>query len=129
GKQGPLGVIGVGSSIDRRFQADELAFLVNLANLLGLTLQNVRLFEQVGSVQNQWAYTFDSIGDPIFVHDQQGRVVRANRRLAHLLGKESGSLVGRGVSDLLSRKEVPYAVCPYCEGLAGEGDNPDPWLP
>ena len=129
GKQGPLGVIGVGSSSDRRFQPDELAFLVNLANLLGLTLQNVRLFEQVDSVQHQWAYTFDSIGDPIFVHDQQGRILRANRRLSHLLGKEAGALVGRGVTDLLSRKEVPYQVCPYCESLAGEGDHPDPWLP
>jgi PAS domain S-box-containing protein len=129
GKDGPLGVIVVGSKQTTRFQADEIAYLVNLANLLGLTLQNVRLFEQVASVQHQWAYTFDSIGDPIFVHDPQGRILRSNRRLSHLLGREGGSVVGRGVGEVLSRKDVAYKNCPYCEGVAGEGDEPDPWLP
>jgi len=47
GKQGPLGAIAVGSTRQGRFQPDELAYLVNIANLLGLTLQNVHLFEQV----------------------------------------------------------------------------------
>ena len=40
GKKGPLGVIAVGSGQGVRFQDDELAYLVNLANLIGLTLQN-----------------------------------------------------------------------------------------
>jgi len=42
GKRGPLGVIAVGSTRQGRFHPDELSFLVNMANLLGLTLQNVR---------------------------------------------------------------------------------------
>src|SRR5207237_767111 len=29
---------------------------------------------------------------------------------------------------LLSVKNAAYKICPYCEGVAGEGDNPDPWL-
>src|SRR5260370_11927424 len=69
GKQGPLGAIAVGSTRQGRYHPDELAYLVNIANLLGLTLQNVRLLEQVTAVQHQWEYTFDSIGDPILVHD------------------------------------------------------------
>src|SRR5437868_210349 len=32
------------------------------------------------------------------------------------------------VSDLLPRKGANYQNCPYCEGIAGEGDDPDPWL-
>jgi PAS domain S-box-containing protein len=128
GKAGPLGIICVGSNRVEHFQPDEIAYLVNIANLLGLTLQNVRLFEQLATVQKQWAYTFDSIGDPIFVHDSQGRILRANQRLSHLLGKEFSALVGRGVSQLLPRNGVAYEVCPYCDGIAGEGDDPDPWL-
>src|SRR5205814_887850 len=57
GKKEPLGVIAVGSTRQGRFQADELSYLVNIANLLGLTLQNVNLFEQVTAVQRQWEYT------------------------------------------------------------------------
>ena len=129
GKNGPLGMISIGSIRDVHFQPDELSYLVNIANLLGLTLQNVRLFEEVAVVQQQWEYTFDSIGDPIFVHDQQGRLLRSNQRLGQLLHRESGALVGRNVSELFLVKNAAYQICPYCEGVAGEGDDPDPWLP
>ena len=128
GKEGPLGIISVGSLQPVKFQRDEISYLVNIANLLGLTLQNVRLFEQVATVQQQWAYTFDSIGDPILVHDPEYRILRTNQRLGHLLGRESKALVGRTVTELLLRKTASYRNCPYCEGVAGEGDNPDPWL-
>jgi PAS domain S-box-containing protein len=129
GKDGPLGIIIVGSTQHLKFQADEISYLGNVSNLLGLTLQNVRLFEQVATVQQQWAYTFDSIGDPILVHDREFRILRTNQRLSHLLGREGSALVGRAVADLLARKSVRYESCPYCEGVAGEGDETDPWLP
>jgi two-component system NtrC family sensor kinase len=128
GKQGPLGVLAVGSAREQRFHADELSYLVNIANLLGMTLQNVKLFEQVSAVQRQWEYTFDSIGDPILVHDCAGRILRSNQRLSHLLGREGGALVGRSVMELLPVQNAAYKICPYCEGICGEGDDPDPWL-
>lgn len=129
GKEGPLGVIAIGCTRALRFQSNELSYLVNIANLLGMTLQNMRLFEQVSTVQKQWAYTFDSIGDPIFVHDSQGRILRSNARLTRLLHKENSSLTGRTVVELFPRKNANYQECPYCEGVAGEGDETDPWLP
>jgi PAS domain S-box-containing protein len=128
GKEGPLGVITVASTQTVRFQRDEISYLVNVANLLGLTLQNVRLFEQLATVQQQWAYTFDSIGDPILVHDREFRILRCNQRLSQILGREIKALPGRAVTDLLARKGANYEGCPYCEGVAGEGDDPDPWL-
>jgi len=128
GKEGPVGLINIGALPGKRFQEDELTYLVNVANFLGTTIENVNLFEQIKSVQQQWVYTFDSIGDPILVHDQEGRVLRTNARLADLLGRKSVALVGRAVSDLLNPREVPFAICPYCEGISGEGDSSDPWL-
>src|SRR5215831_8836691 len=80
-------------------------------------------------VRWQWEYTFDSIGDPILVHDGQGRILRSNQRLRHLLSREREAMVGWSVAELLSIKNAAYKVCPYCEGVAGEGDHPDPWLP
>lgn len=128
GKEGPLGIVCVASLQSVRFQRDEIAYLVNIANLLGLTLQNVRLFEQVATVQQQWAYTFDSIGDPILVHDPEYRILRTNQRLGNLLGRDNAALIGRLVTDLLPRKSASYQNCPYCEGISGEADDPDPWL-
>jgi PAS domain S-box-containing protein len=128
GKERPLGVITVATTQTLKLQPDEVSYLVNIANLVGLTLQNVRLFEQVATAQQQWVYTFDSIGDPILVHDREFRILRSNQRLSQLLGRESPALVGRAVTDLLPRKGISYQKCPYCEGVAGEGDDPDPWL-
>jgi PAS domain S-box-containing protein len=128
GKEGPLGIIAVGSTRQERFHPDEISYLVNISNLLGLTLQNVKLFEQVNAVQRQWEYTFDSIGDPILVHDRAGRILRSNQRLSQLLRREASALVGRSVMELLPVQNAGYKICPYCEGVAGEGDDPDPWL-
>ncbi|HXY01885.1 MAG TPA: PAS domain S-box protein [Candidatus Limnocylindrales bacterium] len=128
GKEGPVGLLNIGTPPGKRFQEDELTYLVNVGNFLGTTIENVNLFEQIKSVQQQWVYTFDSIGDPILVHDQEGRVLRTNTRLADLLGRKSVALVGRVVSDLLNPREAYFTLCPYCEGVSGEGDFPDPWL-
>jgi two-component system NtrC family sensor kinase len=129
GNEGPVGILNIGAQPGKRFHEDELAYLVNVANFLGTTVENVNLFEQVKTVQQQWAYTFDSIGDPILVHDGSGRIVRGNARLASLLGRESPAMIGRSVSDLFTPRASAFEVCPYCEGVAGEGDFPDPWLP
>jgi PAS domain S-box-containing protein len=129
GKEGPLGTLSIGSTRSSSFQPDELTYLGNIVNFLGLTLQNVRLFEQVRAAQKQWEYTFDSIGDPVFVHDPLGRILRGNQRLVQLLHRDFHNLIGKTVSELFSPKNSAFQLCPYCEGVAGEGDDPDPWLP
>jgi PAS domain S-box-containing protein len=128
GKKRPVGLLNIGALPGKRFHEDELAYLVNVANFLATTVENVNLFEQIKTVQQQWAYTFDSIGDPILVHDGEGRVVRGNLRLADLLGRDNHALVGRAVNDLFNPRAASFHICPYCEGVSGEGDFPDPWL-
>jgi len=128
GKKGVVGLLNVGALPGKRFHEDELTYLVNVASFLGTTVENVSLFEQIKTVQQQWVYTFDSIGDPIMVHDSEGRIVRGNLRLANLLGRDFASVVGRSVSDLFSPRAAHFKVCPYCEGCSGDADVPDPWL-
>jgi two-component system NtrC family sensor kinase len=128
GKEGPVGMLSIGALPGKRFHEDELAYLINVANFLGTTVENVNLFEQVKTVQQQWAYTFDSMGDPILVHDQAGRIVRGNARLASLLGRESPAMIGRAVGDLFNPRASSFKACPYCEGVSGAADSLDPWL-
>jgi len=54
GENGALGIIAIGATERRRFAPGELSYLVNMANLLGMTLENVRLFEEVATVRRQW---------------------------------------------------------------------------
>ena len=126
GKQGPLGMLGIGSSTPRTFESEEEHYLVNVANLLGLTVENVALFESAAASRRQWLDTFDSIDDLIVVHSLDGRIIRANRPLADRLGIEPESLVGRMVRDVLHQGTVPWVRCPYCEGSAGKAEAIDP---
>ena len=128
GKKGVVGLMNIGAMPGKRFHEDELEYLANVASFLGTTVENVNLFEQIKNVQQQWVYTFDSIGDPILVHDTEGRIVRGNLRLANLLGKDFASVVGRYVNELFSPRTGTFHLCPYCEGIAGDADSPDPWL-
>jgi len=130
GKEGALGLLGVGSAAPHQFHDDEVAFLVNVANLLGLTVQNVWLFEQIVRGQREWKYTFDSISDPVLVHDDNGIVLRVNRAVSERLGVEPAALVGRPISGIFRRVAPPTGGpgCPYCEGVAGHGDEEDEYL-
>ena len=125
GPDAALGWIVVGSRENRRFHREEITFLINVANLLGLTVQSLRLFEQIATVQRQWANTFDSIDDPILVHDPEGKIIRVNRAFEGRTGVTLERLEGRAVADVLRRGATSWNRCPYCEGVAGKGNDID----
>jgi len=126
GKDAPLGLIAVGSSSPRKYESDEDHYVMNVANLLGLTVQNLALVESVSSSQRQWEDTFDSIDDLIFVHDADGRILRTNRALAARLQLAPNEVVGRSTREVLRQGNAPWNRCPYCESAAGEAEKFDP---
>ncbi len=126
GKESPLGILGIGSSTERTFQSDELRFAVNVANLLGLTIQNTTLFEHAAASRKQWLDTFDSIDDLILVHSLEGKIVRANRAFAERVHLEPSALIDRYVRDVLRQGAVGWRRCPYCEGVGGRAEETDP---
>ncbi|MBZ5695725.1 MAG: PAS domain S-box protein [Acidobacteriia bacterium] len=128
GKEGPLGMLGIGSSSPRAFESEEENFLINVANLLGLTVQNVALFESAAASRRQWLDTFDSIDDLILVHSLDGRIIRANRALATRLDSDPAALVGRKVREVLGRGQMSWSQCPYCEGATGRSEEIDPFF-
>ena len=128
GPQAALGWILVGSTTKRRFHPEEITFLINVANLLGLTVQGVRLFEQVATVERQWANTFDSIDDPILVHDLDAKIIRVNQEFEFRAGASPRPLVGLPVAEALRQGARRWDRCPYCERAAGKGDEIDPSL-
>jgi PAS domain S-box-containing protein len=126
GKDAPLGLLGIGSSVARSFEEQERHFLANVANLVGLTAQNVALFESATTARRQWLDTFDSIDDLILVHSLEGQVLSVNRALAARLGVEATTVVGRAVSEVLRQGHTPWSRCPYCESAAGKDQAVDP---
>src|ERR1700722_7900391 len=128
GKEMPLGILGIASAESRTFEGDEENFLVNVANLLGLAVQNVTLFESAATSRRQWLDTFDSIDDLILVHSPDGRLLRANRALAARLGGEPQALHRRFIRDVLGSQDPSWGACPYCDGAAGKPERKDPFF-
>src|SRR6266853_1112783 len=128
GPNAALGWILVGSKGKRKFHREEITFLINVANLLGLTVQSLRLFEQIATVQLQWANTFASIDDPILVHDPDGKIIRVNQAFEIRVGLAPERMEGRPVAEVLQQGDIKWTRCPYCEGAAGKGIDIDAGL-
>ena len=125
GKEKPLGLLVIGFASPRVLESDEEQFLMNVANLLGLTIQNIMLIENGATARRQWLDTFDSIDDLIVVHSFDGRILRANRSLAWHLGVDPDLIEGQYLRDLLKQGSVKWNNCPYCEGAAGKAEETD----
>ena len=125
-KGAPLGLIAVGCPGRRKFRSDERHFLANLSHLLGLTVQNIVLFEAAADSRRQWRDTFDSIDDLILAHSSDGEIIRTNRAFGQRVRMEPVAIVGKQVKDVLRRGAAQWNRCPYCEGVAGKADEPDP---
>ena len=62
---------------------------------------HLELLEILLTAKLQWETAFDALADPVAVLDAQGRVVRANRALARVSGREVRDLIGMPYAELL----------------------------
>lgn len=69
--------------------------------------------EKVRQAYRHWENTFDSISDPISIHDEEFRVVRANRAFADTLGMEQREFLGKKCHELIHGSKEPWMSCPH----------------
>ena len=77
---------------------------------------------------NLLAIALDSIGDPVLIHDKDFRLLRANQAAADRLGIHRAALHGRPMNAVLARNGDGWKECPYCEDIAGSGEEIDHWF-
>lgn len=71
----------------------------------------------------EWEATFDSIADPIFIHDMDFRVIRCNRAYREHAGLAFKEIIGRVYYEVFPVMEGPFKACANCvEGEAPGGD-------
>ena len=116
GKSSVIGVLVLAIAYERSYTSDELKFLVTTAGQLGLSIENLRMFEQILHSQRQWVATFDSLADLVLVHDANGVILRVNRALVSKLRVSNAQqIVGRRCGDVLPNAD---GACPYCQRAA-----------
>ncbi|MBI5234168.1 MAG: HD domain-containing protein [Deltaproteobacteria bacterium] len=61
--------------------------------------------------KQEWETTFDSIEDPIFMHDTNMNIVRANSAYSRLARLPFGEIIGRPYYKVFPKMEVPFEDC------------------
>lgn len=74
--------------------------------------------ERISKAEQEWVATFDSITDPLFIHDAELRLVRANRAYELLARRPFKEFLGRPYFEVFPATGVPFAMC----NQSGEGE-------
>jgi PAS domain S-box-containing protein/putative nucleotidyltransferase with HDIG domain len=74
-------------------------------------------FVKLERAKQEWEVTFDAIADPIFIHDKDSRILRANKACCEIAGLPFADMIGRPFFDVfpgLGIASLPEAEDPYC---------------
>ena len=61
--------------------------------------------------EKEWTSTFDSISDPIFIHDSEFHIVRANRAYQEIAGVPFIEIIGRPYYKVFPKLDNPHKTC------------------
>jgi PAS domain S-box-containing protein/putative nucleotidyltransferase with HDIG domain len=78
------------------------------------------LLDSVELGERQWQDAFDAVQDPIFLHDQDFRIIRANRAYARQAGMAIQEVIGKPYWEIFPKGDGPL---PQCAGLLECQDN------
>ncbi len=67
--------------------------------------------DNLSRARNEWEATFDSISDPIFVHDKELKIIRANRAYVEAGGMPFKEVIGKKYFDVFPKMEKPFKIC------------------
>ncbi|MCF7820930.1 MAG: PAS domain S-box protein [Mariprofundaceae bacterium] len=65
----------------------------------------------IEAAKKDWESTFDAVTDPIFLHDSELRILRANRAYAEQAGMEIGEVVGKLYWEVFPKGDGPLPGC------------------
>lgn len=111
-----VGVVTAFSHQHRTFIKADIDMLTDLGNMVGMSMANARLFEQVEAKAREWEQTFDVMGDGVSIHSLDYRILRTNESLAKMLGTTTKALVGQYCYKAIHGLDRPIANCPLACG-------------
>src|SRR3989440_11499748 len=90
-----VGTLVIANPRGGAFAPEDIRLLSTVATHAAIVIANARFFEMVRHAKEQWETAFDSLSEGIAVVDDAGRVRRANRSFAALLGAPIPGVIGR----------------------------------
>ena len=74
--------------------------------------------EKIKKAAEEWEATFNSISDPVSIHDKEFRIIKANKAFADALGMKPGEVLGKRCYEIIHGTEEPWPNCPHQHALA-----------
>ncbi|MGZ6223727.1 MAG: PAS domain-containing sensor histidine kinase, partial [Syntrophales bacterium] len=71
-----------------------------------------RIEEQLLNAAQQWRKTFDGISDIVCLLDREGRILKCNKALTHLLGKPFSEIINRTHLEIVHGATIPIEESP-----------------
>jgi len=68
---------------------------------------------QIEDARREWTAAFDAVSDPMFLHDDEYRIVRANRAYAERAGQPFSQFLGRPYWEVFPRMAGPLPGCKH----------------
>ena len=76
--------------------------------------------EKLKQAAEEWEVTFDSIKDPVSIHDKDFKIVKANKAFVDTLGLESGEVIGKKCYEVIHGTEGPWSNCPHKQTMGSK---------
>lgn len=121
-----MGTLAFGARTRSDFSPDDLSMMKTVADQVAIAIMRIqterdlrRTGEQLMQASRQWEDTFDSISDPISIHDEEFRIVRANKAFARIVGMKPEEFLGRKCHELIHGFHEPWPSCPHGQCMAG----------
>jgi len=70
------------------------------------------------TINFEWEATLNTITDPVSVHDNQFRILKANTALADLLQEKPENILGKKCYQIIHGMNKPVEVCPHVQALS-----------
>lgn len=83
----------------------------SIINLESSKKAAMELLDDVERSKEEWEETFDSIPDPIFIHDEGHRVIKCNMSYQKLTGLPFQDIIGTPYYELYPLMEGPFSLC------------------
>src|SRR2546426_9033713 len=96
-----VGTLVIADPRDRAFAPEDMRLLSTVATHAAIVIANARFFQMVQHAKEQWETAFDALSEGIAVVDDHGRISRANRALAAMLGAPIAGVIGCNLGEAL----------------------------
>src|SRR3989338_8488202 len=67
--------------------------------------------EFLSRAKTEWEATFDGITDPLFIHDKELKIIRANRAYANASSLSFKEIIGKPYFEVFPKMEKPFKIC------------------